>query len=444
LPLRLREWNPSAGSGALPAEAAGELSATSAERDRTASFRRVLAGPMLALVGVVPALAAGLWLSFGLDPGDWSSGQWANVLAFASAYVVAWALVRRFATLTNSSMVALWSIASTGAIVVAFFFATRAYYSLTFLGTAFLVGAAWLVAARHLRSRAIAPILAVVPGGHVEIVESLAGVRCVALRRPAIRWLRVDGLVADLHARHDDEWARFVVDERLRGRPVYHCADVYERFAQKVSIVHLREGDLEELNPPPYATFKRVIDFVGALAGLVLASPLLLAAAIAIKLEDGGPILFTQERVGWRDRTFRMLKLRSMRTDAEKDGPQLANEDDDRATRVGRVLRRFRIDELPQLVNVLRGEMSVIGPRPEQIPFVEHFKQELPFFGSRHLVKPGITGWAQIRWGYASDLPEVQQKLVHDLYYVKHMSLWLDAYIVGRTVWIVATGFGAR
>lgn len=444
MPPPLSDWNPS--YEAVVAEAIGQRASTNApvDRDSPASMPRVLAGPVLSIVGLVPALLAGLWLSFGLDTEAWTLGQWSNVAAFVGAYIVSWAVVQRFATLTNSSMVALWALTATAAVVMAGFFATRAYYSLSFLGVAFLVGAAWLVVARHVWSRFIAPTLALVPGGHVEIVESLPGIRCVALRRPAVRWLRVDGLVADLHAHHDDDWARFVSEQRLGGRPVFHCADVYERFAQKVSIVHLREGDLEQLDPPPYAFFKRAIDLVGAFLGLVFALPILAIAAIAIKLEDRGPVLFTQERVGWRDRPFRMHKLRSMRQDAEKDGPQLANEDDSRATKVGRILRRFRIDELPQLVNVLRGEMSIIGPRPEQVHFVRHFEQELPFFGSRHLVKPGITGWAQIRWGYASDLPEVQQKLVHDLYYVKHMSLWLDAYIVAKTVWIVATGFGAR
>jgi len=407
-------------------------------------LRRALTGAPLALLGLMASMALAICFSFGWSFGHWSTGQWVNAAAFALAFAAAWLLTRRFARLTSANSVAAWSLLAAGGLVMAGFFVSRSYYSITFLGTAFASGAIWLTLTRHLETRVIPPVLAVVPGGHAHILDGLPGVRLIHLRRPAVRWLRIDGIVADLHVRHAGEWARFVIDQRLGGRPVYHCADVYERFAQKVSIEHLREGELDDLELPLYSGAKRIVDLGAAFVGLLLALPLLAACALLIKVEDGGPIFFSQDRVGWRGRVFLMYKLRSMKVDAERQGPRMATAEDDRTTKVGVFLRRFRIDELPQLVNVLRGEMSVVGPRPEQVSFVRQFEEELPFYGSRHAVKPGITGWAQIRAGYASDLPETQQKLVHDLYYVRHMSLGLDAYIVARTVWIVLTGFGAR
>lgn len=407
-------------------------------------MRRALAGVPLALAGLIASLALAISISFGWSFLRWSPGQWTNAVAFAVAFLTAWLLTRRFARLTSANAVAAWSLLAAGTMVMAAFFVTRTYYSITFLGAAFASGAIWLTLTRHLETRVIPPVLAVVPGGHARILDDLPGIRLIHLRRPALRWLRIDGIVADLHVRHPGEWARFVTDQRLAGRPVYHCADVYERFAQKVSIEHLREGELDDLKLPLYSGAKRFVDLCFASVGLLLALPMLAVCALLIKFEDGGPIVFSQDRVGWRGRVFLMHKLRSMKVDAERGGPRMATAEDDRTTRVGVFLRRYRIDELPQLLNVLRGEMSVVGPRPEQVTFVRQFEEELPFYGSRHAVKPGITGWAQIRAGYASDLPETQQKLVHDLYYVRHMSLGLDAYIVARTVWIVLTGFGAR
>jgi UDP-GalNAc:undecaprenyl-phosphate GalNAc-1-phosphate transferase len=170
----------------------------------------------------------------------------------------------------------------------------------------------------------------------------------------------------------------------------------------------------------------------------------MLLTALAVKLESPGPVLFWQERVGAGGKTFRMVKFRSMRTDSEARGARFATDGDDRVTRIGRFLRRSRIDELPQYWNILKGEMSLIGPRPEQVSFVRQFEQEIPFYAYRHLVKPGITGWAQVNQGYAASVHETRGKLEHDLYYIKHFSFWLDALIVFGTIRTVLTGFGAR
>jgi len=175
-----------------------------------------------------------------------------------------------------------------------------------------------------------------------------------------------------------------------------------------------------------------------------LVIPLVLGIGVAIRLDSRGPVFFVQERVGQGGRPFRMIKFRSMYTNAERNGARFAGHGDERVTRVGRIIRRLRLDELPQFWNVLKGDMSLIGPRPEQEAFVRRFETSIPFYGYRHLVKPGISGWAQVTQGYADCESETRDKLEYDLYYAKHCSLWLDLLIALRTFRTVITGDGAR
>jgi sugar transferase (PEP-CTERM system associated) len=190
---------------------------------------------------------------------------------------------------------------------------------------------------------------------------------------------------------------------------------------------------------------KRVFDVSVSVAMLVATLPVMLAAVLAIWHETGRPILYRQKRVGESGRIFEILKFRSMGVEAEHDGvPRWAKKDDDRVTRVGRFLRMTRIDELPQLVNVLRGDMSFVGPRPERPPFVSELTRKVPFYASRHSVKPGITGWAQIRYPYGASVDDAVQKLQFDLYYVKNHSLFLDMVILLQTTQVVLFGQGAR
>jgi sugar transferase (PEP-CTERM system associated) len=190
---------------------------------------------------------------------------------------------------------------------------------------------------------------------------------------------------------------------------------------------------------------KRVFDIVFASALLVVTAPIMLVTAILIVLESGFPVLYRQERMGREGAVFKVIKFRSMRTDAEKDGkPKWAAGNDDRTTRIGRIIRKYRIDELPQLINVLRGEMSLVGPRPERPFFVEQLNAELPFYGLRHSVKPGLTGWAQVSYGYGASVEDACQKLQYDLFYVKNNTLFLDFLILFKTVGVVLNGHGAR
>ncbi len=188
---------------------------------------------------------------------------------------------------------------------------------------------------------------------------------------------------------------------------------------------------------------KRTFDIVTSATLLVVASPIMVMTAIAIKLDSPGPVLYRQERVGLGGRRFMCMKFRSMRTDAEKDGvARWASINDARTTRVGRFIRKARIDELPQLFSVLRGDMSMVGPRPERPSFVEQLNEQIPYYGLRHTIKPGLTGWAQVHFSYGASLEDARRKHQFDLYYVKNNSLFLDLLVLIETVSVVLFGEG--
>jgi sugar transferase (PEP-CTERM system associated) len=189
---------------------------------------------------------------------------------------------------------------------------------------------------------------------------------------------------------------------------------------------------------------KRVIDLVMGAVGLVLAAPLMLLTALAIRIDSPGPIFYKQERVGENDRLFTLCKFRSMRSDAEKAGPMWAQSNDNRVTRIGRFIRLTRLDELPQLLNVIRGDMSFVGPRPERPYFVQQLTAQIPFYAERHAVKPGVTGWAQVRYRYGSSIEDAMEKLRYDLYYIKHLSIAFDFTIVIDTVKVILCAKGAQ
>lgn len=185
---------------------------------------------------------------------------------------------------------------------------------------------------------------------------------------------------------------------------------------------------------PGFSWLKRLRDFVLAVAAIVLFAPLMALIALAVKLDSPGPVLFRQTRVGWKGRPYRLLKFRSMRQDAEAGGARWAELNDPRVTRVGKWIRRLHIDELPQLFNVLAGQMSFIGPRPERPEFVRYLEREIPLYPLRHSVPPGITGWAQVKYPYAASVDDARQKLQYDLYYIRNASPLLDLRILLLTV----------
>jgi exopolysaccharide biosynthesis polyprenyl glycosylphosphotransferase len=226
---------------------------------------------------------------------------------------------------------------------------------------------------------------------------------------------------------------------------LWECAKNFKTSNQPMLI---RSKELQELfvtNLLPWqANIKKIMDISVAIFLLIITSPLLLVTAIAIKLDSKGPIFYKQQRVGLHSRPFTVYKFRSMKTDAEKDGPQWAKKNDSRITRVGKIIRKFRIDEIPQLLCVLKGDMSMVGPRPERSVFIEELRQTIPFYASRLKMKPGLTGWAQVRHHYDNDIEDVKIKLGYDIYYLSNASILLDIQILIRTIYVVLTGKGAQ
>ena len=189
---------------------------------------------------------------------------------------------------------------------------------------------------------------------------------------------------------------------------------------------------------------KRQVDILCASVGLILSSPIMLAVALAVRLDSPGPVIYRQKRVGLAGRCFNVLKFRSMFIDAEKDGAQWATADDNRLTRVGAFIRKYRLDEFPQFVNVIRGDMSFVGPRPERPEFVEELRNAIPYYDERHTVRPGITGWAQVQYEYGASIEDARRKLEYDLFYLKNMSIMFDIAIIFHTLRTILSGRGSR
>ncbi len=250
---------------------------------------------------------------------------------------------------------------------------------------------------------------------------------------------KVDRIIVGLHDRRGKLPIKELLDFKTRGVAIEDATTFYERVAGKIPIENLK---------PSWMVFntgfgvsrrmlieKRILSLIVSSVLLLLTSPIILLLMILIKLDSKGPIFYRQERVGQGGRTFMLVKFRSMRQDAENHtGPVWSRAKDDRVTRIGRLIRRTRLDELPQLYNVLRGDMSMVGPRPERPHFVQQLSETIPFYPLRHIVKPGITGWAQINYGYANSLDHTIEKLQFDLFYIKNMSWVLDCLIVLSTI----------
>jgi lipopolysaccharide/colanic/teichoic acid biosynthesis glycosyltransferase len=251
------------------------------------------------------------------------------------------------------------------------------------------------------------------------------------------------GVVADLSSDLEPHWENFLAMAALHGIPVHHFKQFNESITGRVSLDHLWENTLGAIVPALiYPQFKRILDFLGALLLLPFVVPLVGICAILIKLETPGPVFFCQLRVGLGGRPFTVFKLRTMTH--KHNGAAYTVTDDARITRVGRVLRQYRIDELPQIINILRGNMSWIGPRPEAISLAEWYEHEVPFYVYRHIVRPGISGWAQVHQGNVAAVDAARLKLEYDFFYIKHFSFWLDAVIVIKTMRTIVTRFGSR
>jgi sugar transferase (PEP-CTERM system associated) len=248
-----------------------------------------------------------------------------------------------------------------------------------------------------------------------------------------------------------DRRGQFPTQELLRlslsgDVSIEESASFYERLTGRVLLDMIRpswlifssRGQRARINELARAIMHRAVALIGAFLSL----PIAIVTAILIKIDSRGPVLYRQERVGKNGRVFTLMKFRSMRVDAEKDGPVWAKTEDDRTTRVGRIIRKIRVDEIPQFWSILRGDMNFVGPRPERPHFVAQLAQEIPFYEQRHLISPGLTGWAQIKYPYGASIEDARQKLQYDLYYIKNQSLTLDATILFETVKTILFGRG--
>lgn len=368
--------------------------------------------------------------------------------AVGASFLLIVLLLRRMGKFVGGNFIAHIIPIVSGVFLTTFavLFFTRSGYSRPVLLSAYGMSLIWCYAGYFIGRRYRRMKLAVLPMHPPCTLESTPNLEVRYLTEPDLQGVRYDALVADLRGPcMTPEWERFLARCILAHIPVFHVRQVMETLTGRVRIDHLSENEVGTLLPSPlYTVSKRLIDIFIVLATLPLTLPLMAATAIAVRLDSPGPALFIQNRVGLGNRDFRIYKFRSMRVDAEAQGARLACHDDNRITKVGAFIRKTRLDELPQLWNVLKGDMSLIGPRPEQRFFVEQFETEIPFYIYRHVVRPGLTGWAQVTQGYAGDADATRVKIQHDFYYIKHFSLWLDILILFKTVRVVLTGWGAR
>jgi sugar transferase (PEP-CTERM system associated) len=263
-----------------------------------------------------------------------------------------------------------------------------------------------------------------------------------------VRDQSISRVVLSLGERRGQMPVRQLLHLKFAGVRVEEAHSVLERMTGRIVLEHLSPSWLilsEGFRKSPLLTWaKRFLDILVSTIALVVSLPIFGVVAVAIWFESGSPIFFKQERTGLRGRPFNILKFRSMHQDAEKEGPRWAVNSDSRVTRVGRWIRKYRIDELPQVINVLRGEMSIVGPRPERPHFVTMLEEQIPFYGLRHSVRPGITGWAQVRYQYGASVEETKTKLEYDFFYIKHLSIMLDLAVLFETLKVMLSGRGAK
>lgn len=325
---------------------------------------------------------------------------------------------------------------------------TRFPYDRIELTAGFLLHVFWLYLLYVYAERGSVQRIAIVPFGSVSKVTAIPGVDWRMLKYPRLSDLKDErAIVADFGADLPDAWEAFLADAALSGKMVYQVKQLAESLTGKVEIEHLSENSFGALVPARgYFYLKALIDWLAAFVALPVALPLMGGIALAIRIDSEGPVLFRQSRVGHAGKAITVYKFRTMHTIANGGAIEdaITDADDDRVTRVGRWLRNNRLDELPQLFNILKREMSWIGPRPEADILSRWYTNEIPFYRYRHVVKPGISGWAQVNQGHVAAVGEVHLKLQYDFYYIKYFSPWLDILILFRTIKTMLSGFGAR
>ncbi|WP_298470621.1 sugar transferase [uncultured Erythrobacter sp.] len=382
-----------------------------------------------------------------IDPTMINTGIAATVALFLGMYLAGRVLDLPGTRGTVHGVPIMWT---SFILVVIVMFAFRTDYSRVMLGYSAAVSTLIAMQLRWSNRTHRQQPFYLVPFGKAMLMEDVEGFPVRKLSRPEIPADRAANIVADFRADLPDEWERLLAKASLAGVPVYHYKQLTESLTGQVKIEHLSENSLGSLIPnQSYTPIKRLIDIVGSLIAIVLTLPIMISLAIAIWLEDRQSPFFVQSRTGMGGRPFRMYKFRSMTSRAAPTGDAaredaITQDEDARVTKIGRFIRKFRLDELPQLFNILKGEMSLIGPRPEANALAEWYEDNLAFYSYRNIVKPGLTGWAQVNQGHVATLDDIDIKLQYDFYYIKYFSFWLDVLIVMRTIHTIATGFGSK
>ncbi len=339
------------------------------------------------------------------------------VLSIVSAFWFVWWGVK----------IAGWTIANTQYFTVLFLFASA-------------------MTAMSLAMRRYAmPVYAVVPCSAKPLNSHLKAAQIRTLASPADEIEGCQGLIVDFSVPLGGEWERLLSESAMRGLQIIDVRQFNEAASGRANIAdHGGHDFLGVLPALVYPQVKRALDVIAALLLLPPVCMIIGACAVLIRLDSGGPVFFRQERMGYRGRVFRVWKLRTMDHRPAAAGPSYTQAGDVRVTSVGRILRQYRLDELPQIFNILNGDMSWIGPRPEALSLSEWYAREIPFYVYRHVVRPGISGWAQVNQGNVAEVDAARRKLEYDFYYIKNVSILLDLIIVIKTIRTVLTGFGSR
>ncbi|MEM9422491.1 MAG: sugar transferase [Pseudomonadota bacterium] len=401
-------------------------------------------GVMIAVF--LPALIRVEFERFADLPSSYTNSVIGCILAFSLGFVI----FRKLTAYPGVRAMAYVVPAFTASymVLVLLFFIMRLDYSRYQTLVSFIVSTSWFLTAFFVGHRTKKIELSVIPGGTVNKLLPRGAVLWRLLQSPADAEGSRSPLVVDLRAELGPEWERFVADAAVSGRPVYHVKQIAESLSGQVEVEHISENTFGSLSPSSlYGSAKRNIDVLTSVFALVALSPFLLLLALAIRLDSPGPAIFRQKRMGAGGKEFVIFKFRSMRnlTAEERAHPDSdTTHDSNRITRIGRIIRVTRLDELPQIVNILRGEMSWIGPRPESLRLSKMYEQEIQYYRYRHVVRPGITGWAQVNQGHVTGVEDASEKFKYDLFYIKHFSLWLDMLVVLRTIRVILTGSGAR
>lgn len=416
---------------------------------RHTSYIERLRFQLLGGIVLAAAIPYALRLAIGVEPGDLSIHNHTLVGVAGATGIAVW-LSRYISAYPGqeaaSSLLPAFGIAYGGLLGI--FLLSRLQYNRISLVTGLVIGFIWmLIVLINLQRRRYK--IGLIPLGNMRDLLDIEHVDWHPLHSPDDPVAGLDAVAVDL--RHDmpDAWETRLADYALSQLPVLHSKHLVESLTGRVELEHLSENSFGSLTPrPAYRVAKHAVDWAAALILLLLLSPALLIIGAAVRLTSSGPALFVQERIGYLGKPFRMYKFRTMIpiTVAPADSRQAAITlaEDQRITRIGRLLRKTRLDELPQLFNVLKGEMSFIGPRPEAAVLSRWYEQEIPFYRYRHIVRPGIAGWAQVCQGHVADVAEVRSKLHYDFYYIKHYSPWIDVLIVVKTIKTMLTGQGSK